>query len=106
MAEKRKITRKVISSKVSLKEETPKQVEQPVEEVAGKEVKTKKVCYFCQNKKDPSYTDLATLKRYLTDRAKILPKARSGVCAKHQRAVARNIKYARHLALLPFVPKV
>lgn len=68
--------------------------------------RTKRYCLFCQNKSIPSYTDLATLRRFLTDRAKIVNKERSGVCSKHQRAVSKNIKYARHLALLPFVPKI
>ena len=63
-------------------------------------------CFFCQKKSNPLYTDLTNLRRHLTDRAKIVSKERSGVCSKHQRAVAKNIKYARHLALLPFVPKV
>ncbi|MBI2599736.1 30S ribosomal protein S18 [Candidatus Daviesbacteria bacterium] len=125
----KKITRKIISSKLPpKKEEAPKQVEDlstdeenspggrtvhapsvqqnDGNKFASNEVRAKKVCYFCQSKTNPSYTDLANLRRYLTDRAKILPRARSGVCSKHQRAVARNIKYARHLALLPFVPKV
>lgn len=67
---------------------------------------TKKACPFCTKKTIPTYTDLATLKHFLTDRAKIYPRGRSGVCSKHQRAVAKNIKYARHLGLLPFVPQV
>ena len=62
----------------------------------------KKFCMFCKEVKKPTYTDTATLKRYLSDRAKIIPKQRSGVCAKHQRALAREIKRARELALLPF----
>lgn len=73
---------------------------------AVKEVRPKKGCFFCQNKSIPSYTDLVSLRRFLTDRAKILNRARSGICSKHQRVLAKNIKYARHLALLPFVPKV
>lgn len=75
------------------------------------EVETKisprgKKCQFCQNKSIPSYSDTANLRRFLTDRAKITPKLRSGLCSKHQRFVAREIKHARHLGLLPFVPKV
>ncbi|MBI3103315.1 30S ribosomal protein S18 [Candidatus Daviesbacteria bacterium] len=101
MAEKRKITRKVIAKASTPKIENEQEVlEQP------KEGRTKRGCLFCQNSKSPSYTDIATLKRFLTDRSKILPKVRSGICAKHQRAVAKHIKYARHLSLLPFVPKV
>lgn len=95
MAEKKKITRKVI-----LKTKPPQTEEQP------REVRTKRVCLFCQNKSNPTYTDLVALRRFLTDRAKILGKARSNICSKHQRAVAKNIKYARHLSLLPFVPKI
>jgi len=73
---------------------------------SSKTGRPKRVCLFCQNETNPTYTDLAILRRFLTDRAKIVAKERSGVCSKHQRAVAKNIKYARHLALLPFVPKV
>ena len=48
------------------------------------------------------YKDHDMLRRYLTDRAKIRPRRQTGTCAKHQRALARAIKRARHLALLPF----
>lgn len=107
MAEKRKITKKVISSKLPKKEETVSVVRaEPAVEETTKEARSKKVCSFCQTQASPSYTDLAALRKFMTDRAKIVPKLRSGVCARHQRAVAKNIKYARHLALLPFVPKV
>ena len=70
------------------------------------EVRTKKVCLFCKENKLPAYTDTVTLRRFISDRAKIMPKQRSGVCAKHQRVLAKEIKYARHLSLLPFVVKV
>ena len=73
---------------------------------SGTKTRSKRACAFCQGKSNPSYTDLSALRRFLTDRAKIVAKERSGVCSKHQRQVAKNIKYARHLALLPFVPKV
>ncbi len=121
MAEKRKITKKVISKSLGQKVEVPHQtvqdgvprqaVERATESGAPHqtlqdEARPKKVCYFCQNKVSPSYTELVSLRKFMTDRAKILPKGRSGVCSRHQRAVAKNIKYARHLALFPFVPKV
>lgn len=107
MAEKKKITRKVISKASSPKiEEETKAETKEATILDSKTGKTKRKCLFCQNTKSPSYTDIATLKRFLNDRSKIFPKLRSGVCSKHQRAVAKNIKYARHLALLPFVPKV
>lgn len=109
MAEKRKITKKVIS-KVSSPEVHVEKEKSPVERTGSTEgekiLKIKRSCHFCQSKTSPAYTDLANLKRFLTDRAKILPKLRSSVCARHQRAVAKQIKYARHLSLLPFVPKV
>lgn len=66
----------------------------------------KKVCYFCQSKTVPSFTDINNLRRFVSDRFKVQPRMRSGACSKHQRLVAKNIKYARHLALLPFVPRV
>lgn len=68
--------------------------------------RTKKLCMFCQSNLNPLYTDAATLKRFLSDRAKIVSRLRSGICAKHQRKLSKQIKYARHLALLPFTPRV
>ena len=62
-----------------------------------------KDCYFCTEKKEPSFEDIAVLQRFLTERGKIIPRSRNGLCAKHQKALTLNIKYARHLALLPFV---
>lgn len=54
----------------------------------------------------PSYTDTVSLKRFVSSRAKIVPKLRSGACSKHQRALTREIKRARHLSLLPFTLQV
>ena len=68
--------------------------------------KAKRVCLFCEGKTEPSYTDTATLKRFMSDRSRIITKAKTGVCSKHQRRVGREIKRARHLSLLPFVPTV
>ena len=52
-----------------------------------------KTCYFCANKdKEIDYKDVRTLQRFLTDRAKIIPRRITGTCAKHQRAVTREIK--------------
>lgn len=63
-----------------------------------------KVCTFCVEKTARiDYKDYDMLRRYLTERGKIRPRRQTGTCAKHQRAVARAIKRARHLALLPFV---
>ena len=63
---------------------------------------TPKNCYFCKEKKEPYFTDVEVLRRFITERGKILSRVRSGICAKHQRDLALGIKYARHLALLPF----
>lgn len=61
-----------------------------------------KKCAYCESKTSPSYTDSAGLRRFTTGRAKIVPRLRSGICSKHQRGLAREVKRARHLALLPF----
>jgi small subunit ribosomal protein S18 len=66
----------------------------------------KKVCNFCKEKKEPDYKDVDTIKKCTTERGKILSRARSGVCAAHQKKLATSIKRARNLALLPFVPKI
>lgn len=66
-------------------------------------VSAPKNCYFCEEKKDPTFHDVAALNRFVTERGKILPRSRSGLCGKHQKRLTKEIKYARHLALLPFV---
>lgn len=63
----------------------------------------KKVCRFCTQKIVADYKDPDTLRRFTTERGKILPRRITGTCAKHQRALAREIKRARVLAYLPFV---
>ncbi|NPA31890.1 MAG: 30S ribosomal protein S18 [Chloroflexi bacterium] len=66
-----------------------------------------RVCYFCVEKIEHiDYKNVDLLKRYLTDDAKIKSRKQTGTCAKHQRQLARAIKRARHLALLPFVAEV
>lgn len=63
----------------------------------------KKVCSFCVDKVDSiDYKDIAKLRRYTSERAKILPRRVTGTCAYHQRALTVAIKRARHLALLPY----
>lgn len=71
-----------------------------------KSPRQKRGCSFCQSSSEPSYTDTAGLRRFVSDRSKIVPKLRSGLCSKHQRKVTKQIKYARHLALLPFVTRI
>lgn len=65
----------------------------------------RKVCKVCIGKVKVDYKDADTLRRFTTERGKILPRRITGTCAKHQRLVAREVKRARALALLPFVTK-
>lgn len=62
-----------------------------------------KECYFCKEKKEPGFLDNETLRRFLTERGKIVGRVRSGLCSKHQKNLTIAIKHARHLALLPFI---
>jgi len=65
----------------------------------------RKVCKFCSKKLNLHYRDADTLRRFITERGKILPRRITGTCPKHQRRLAVAIKQARSLALLPFVEK-
>ena len=63
----------------------------------------RKVCTFCVDKVEHiDYKDVAKLRRFITERGKILPRRISGNCAKHQRRLTASIKQARATALLPF----
>lgn len=63
----------------------------------------KKVCQFCADKDlKIDYKDVDTLKKYVTERGKILPRRVTGACAMHQRAITKAVKRARVVALLPF----
>lgn len=65
----------------------------------------RKFCAFCVDKAEViDYKDPVKLRPYISNRGKIEPRRKTGVCAKHQRALAMAIKRARHLALLPYVP--
>jgi small subunit ribosomal protein S18 len=64
----------------------------------------KKVCVFCSDENNLiDYKDVNKLKRYISERGKILPRRITGNCAKHQRALTVAIKRARHIALIPYV---
>lgn len=66
--------------------------------------KRRKVCVFCVDHMDSiDYKDAAKLRRFLSERSKILPRRMTGTCAAHQRQLTIAIKQARHVALLPFV---
>ena len=69
----------------------------------GKVFFKKKICKFCAQKLKIDYKEGDTLKRFITERGKILPRRITGTCAKHQRALALAIKQARSIALLPYV---
>ena len=65
--------------------------------------KKRKVCRFCLHTGvEPDYKNVDLLLNYITERGKIIPRRISGVCAKHQRELSREIKRARSIALLPY----
>ena len=64
----------------------------------------KKVCSFCVDRIDTiDYKDVPRLRKYVSERAKIIPRRVTGTCAYHQRALTTAIKRARHVALMPYV---
>ena len=67
-------------------------------------MRRKKVCQFCaDNSEAIDYKDVEKLKKYVTERGKILPRRITGTCAKHQRELTTAVKRARIVALLPYV---
>jgi small subunit ribosomal protein S18 len=63
----------------------------------------RKVCGFCMEKiEDIDYKEVARLRRYVSERGKILPRRVTGTCARHQRRLTVALKRARHIALLPY----
>ena len=62
----------------------------------------KKVCVFCGKEKAIDYKDTATLRKYVSEGGKILPRRITGNCALHQRALTTAVKRARHVALMPY----
>ena len=74
----------------------------PMKRIGGR--RRKKVCVFCgKENNEINYKDTAKLKKYVSERGKILPRRITGTCAKHQRALTSAIKRARHVALMPYV---
>lgn len=63
-------------------------------------------CPFCKAKKNPDYKDYKDLRKYLSERARIIGKEYTGVCSKHQRRLSKAIKRARELGLLPVTPSI
>ncbi|MDD5312989.1 MAG: 30S ribosomal protein S18 [Dehalococcoidia bacterium] len=77
----------------------------PIKREKGRKFVVKpKVCTFCADKAVIDYKNFTLLQRFVSDRGKIVPRRRTGVCAKHQRSLAQAIKRARFLALLPSAP--
>jgi len=60
-------------------------------------------CFFCQYKSEPNFKDIDNLEKFLSPRKKITHREKSGVCAKHQRRLTKEVKHARFLALIPYV---
>lgn len=80
----------------------PERAERPAPRGARKG--RRKVCSFCMDKVDYiDYKDVARLRRFMSERAKILPRRVTGTCAAHQRELTVAIKRARQIALLPYV---
>lgn len=68
--------------------------------------KEEKACYFCVNNMHKiDYKNVIMLRRFINTAGKIIPTRRTGTCAKHQRTLARSIKRARIIGLLPFVAR-
>ncbi len=63
----------------------------------------KKNCPFCREDKNPDYKETEVLRKYISERGKILGKDRTGLCLKHQKRTAMAVKRARQLATLPFI---
>lgn len=64
--------------------------------------KKKRICQMCAGK-DVDYKDVMIISKYITEKGKIMPRRMTGACAKHQRHIAQQIKYARFMALIPYV---
>ena len=91
------------NTNVAVQEETAALIPQKEAKKFVKRAPRRKVCAFCQGKIDDiDYKDVNTLKKYITEGGKILPRRMTGVCAKHQRVLAKAIKRARIVDLLPF----
>jgi len=78
-------------------------VKEGEEKKRGRMFYKRKVCRFCSQRLKVNYKDPSSLRRFVTERGKILPRRITGTCAKHQRSLTTEIKRARVLALLPFV---
>ena len=108
-------TDKTVSTEEVVEQPTAEVTEAPAEDAAPKAERRpasrinnnrrrKKVCIFCEDKIDYiDYKDTNRLRKFISERGKILPRRVSGACAKHQRQVTVAIKRARVVALLPYI---
>ena len=62
-------------------------------------------CHFCNTNTVPNYKDTLVLRRFVSERGKIVPSKRGGVCSKHQKELSTQIKRARFMALIPYTDK-
>ena len=67
--------------------------------------KKKKICQMCAGK-SVDYKDVMIVSKYINEKGKIMPRRMTGACAKHQRHIAKQIKWARYMALLPYVKQL
>lgn len=67
--------------------------------------KQKKNCYFTENNTKPNYKDVLILKRFLSERGKILPASVTGIASRYQRQLSREMKKSRFMALLPYTDR-
>ena len=82
----------------------PKAERRPNPKFNNNNRRRKKVCIFCEDKIDHiDYKDTVRLRKFISERGKILPRRVSGACAKHQRQVTVAVKRARVVALLPYI---
>ncbi|MBI2443432.1 MAG: 30S ribosomal protein S18 [Candidatus Levybacteria bacterium] len=71
----------------------------------ARKISVPKECYFCKEEKEPWYSDVASLQKFVTDRGKIVGRLRNGLCARHQRRLTFAIKHARIIALMPYTQR-
>ena len=64
--------------------------------------KKRKICQMCA-RKSVDYKDVMIVSKYINEKGKIMPRRMTGACAKHQRHIAKQIKWARYMALIPYV---
>ena len=85
------------------REGRPAGVGAPRERIRGRSKRRPKFCYYCVEKQEKvDYKDVEKLRKYISERGKIIPRRVTGNCAKHQRQLTEAIKRARYMALLPY----